>query len=186
MRERKGSILSPQLNYADLLQLNFKFYPTSQINQGVGKEPMKYSKAAPQKNKNLRKEQSVRKDHDFNILIYSTSKCLRFVNFAFMVCLFALLITASVKESFAKDKRMQQYSKDFKAYPAESPEAVVTAFVEYADLGKGRTDKMTNSCICFGSLIEQGSVPDNSQSLIIKSYEIASKAYYHLEMLLLN
>lgn len=121
-------------------------------------------------------KKSVRKDSDCERLKYRISKGFRFVNLVLMACLFALLITGSVKEGFAKDKRMQQYSKDYKAYPAGSPEAVVTAFIEFADLGKGANRQDDERLSLFWSLTEQSSVPDNSQSLLIKSYEIAGKS----------
>jgi hypothetical protein len=94
---------------------------------------------------------------------------------ALVFCLVAMLLAGYVVESHAKEKNTQQYSKDYKAFPSESPEAVVTSFVEYADLGKNANRQADERYPLFWSLTELSEVPDNSQRLIIKSYKIDGK-----------
>jgi hypothetical protein len=92
-----------------------------------------------------------------------------------MIYLFATLLACSVADSHANDTKAQQYSKDYKTFPAGSPEAVVTSFVEYADLGKGANREADERFPLFWSLTELGEVPDNSQRLIINSYKVDGK-----------
>jgi hypothetical protein len=96
---------------------------------------------------------------------------LRVLHIIMMVCLLLGITKGNETDCFAHDND-QQYSKDYKAFPPGSPEAVVTNFIEFADLGKDANRQADERYPLFWSLTEQSSVPDNSQSLIIKSYKI--------------
>lgn len=97
------------------------------------------------------------------------------LNVALLFCLLTMCLLVNVEESHAKDKKSQQFSKDYKSFPAGSPEAVVASFIEYADLAKDANREDGDRFPLFWSLTELSSVPENSQRLIIKSYKIDGK-----------
>lgn len=91
-----------------------------------------------------------------------------------LVCLLTIVVTVRVKDCSAKDKKSQHYSKDYKAFPNGSPEAIVTAFVE-ADLGDIFNRENDDRYYLWWDLTEREGAPEDCQRLIINSYKIARK-----------
>lgn len=92
-----------------------------------------------------------------------------------IICSFTMLFIGSVSVCHAKEKQVkQQYSKDYKKFPAGSPEAVLTAFVE-ADLGDLDNRGDDRRYPLWWDLTETpGQTSDDKPyiNLIIKSYKI--------------
>ena len=85
-----------------------------------------------------------------------------------LVCLLSMLLVGIVNDCHAKEKKnKQQYSNDFKEFPAGSPEAVLTTFIE-SDF-KDAEDRYLN-------LTESGDIPNcGYPTLLINSYKINNK-----------
>ena len=92
-----------------------------------------------------------------------------------IICLISMLFVGNVNDCHAKEKKgKQHHSKDYKKFPAGSPEAVLTAFVE-ADLESLDNRSDDNRYPLWWDLTETpGQTSDDKRyiELIIKSYKI--------------
>ena len=93
------------------------------------------------------------------------------------ISLFYLLLAGHVTYCYASDQNNSKYqhSKDYKNFPVNSPEAVLTAFVG-ADLGDIFNRNNDDRYPLWWGLTELGGVPDNDGylKLYIKSYKITT------------
>jgi hypothetical protein len=99
-------------------------------------------------------------------------RCITMLSF-----LIVIMITIYPNESFAKEK-IRQCIKGNIIHPDVSPEFVVVNFIELADLGKDASREDGERYSLFWALTEYETVPDSSQSLIIKSYKIDGMNYF--------
>lgn len=100
----------------------------------------------------------------------------KMIIYKLIFCIISTLLVFNAANCHAKNKNAEQFSKDYKAYPAGSPEDVVTKFIEYADLAKGAHREADERYPLFWSLTETSFVPEDAQKLIIKSYSINGKS----------
>ena len=89
-----------------------------------------------------------------------------------LICFVCALLMGYPATCLANGSEMvQRHSKDYKQYPAGSPEAVLTAFVE-ADLDNVFNRQDDDRYPVWWDLTELGGAQDSYQELIINSYEI--------------
>jgi len=100
----------------------------------------------------------------------------KMIFYKLIFCIISTILVFNAANCHAKNKKAEQFSKDYKAYPAGSPEDVVTKFIEYADLAKGAHRDDGDRYPLFWSLTETSFVPEDAQKLIIKSYSINGKS----------